>query len=77
MNVSIVTPGHDGIGSHTELGEGNQLAALGAGFIDEVDGLLGGKLEVEPARLGLDDGRFVLGDESHGDMWIHKRCFGD
>jgi hypothetical protein len=57
---------HDGMGRRTKLREGNELAALGASFIDEVDGLLGGKLEVEPARLGLDNGRFVLGDESHG-----------
>jgi hypothetical protein len=57
---------HDEMGRRTKLREGNELAALRASFIDEVDGLLGGKLEVEPARLGLDNGCFVLGDESHG-----------
>lgn len=49
---------------HTELREGNQLAAVLASLIDPVDSLLNGELKVEPSRLGVDGGSLVLLDSS-------------
>jgi hypothetical protein len=43
-----------------ELRESDELAAILAGLVDPVDGLLDGKLKVEPARLGVDGGSLVL-----------------
>lgn len=48
----------------TELGEGDELAASFAGFIDPVDGLLDRKLKVQPSWLGIDGSSLVLANGS-------------
>ena len=47
----------------TKLGEGNQLAAILACFVDPVDRFLDRELKVKPTRLGVDGGSLVLLDE--------------
>ena len=56
-------------GLRTDFGEGNQLAAGGAGFIDPMDCLLDRFLKIEPARLSLDGCSLVFLDEiRHGEL---------
>lgn len=44
----------------TKLRESNKLAAILASLIDPINGLLDGKLKVQPARFGVDGGCLVL-----------------
>lgn len=58
---------------HTELREGNQLAAVLASLVDPVNSLLNRELKVEPSRLGVDGSSLVLlnsSDHFAGDCWI-------
>ena len=57
----------------TKLRESNKLAAILAGFIDPVNGLLDGKLKVQPARLGVDGSCLVLLGDVGGHCWNVKK----
>jgi hypothetical protein len=53
----------------TKLRESNKLAAILASLIDPVDGLLDGKLKVQPARFGVDGSCLVLLGDVENHCW--------